>query len=93
MQATLSARLDFCRILVFAESVAVGTLLCAAQAPLSAQPDKAEAATTRAQKTDNAAAAAGAKSSAHHFDQVVIIVLENGDYEVAVCLLYTSRCV
>lgn len=32
---------------------------------------------------DNAAAA-DAKSSAHHFDRVVIIVLENGDYEVAV---------
>jgi len=84
MQAALSARLDFCRILVFAASVAVGTLLCAAQAPLSGQPDKAEAAPTRAQKTGNAAAAAGVKSSAHHFDQVVIIVLENGDYEVAV---------
>jgi hypothetical protein len=30
------------------------------------------------------AARAAARSNAHHFDRVVIIVLENGDYEVAV---------
>ena len=37
-----------------------------------------------AQEKKNDAALAAAKSPAHHFDHVVIIVLENGDYEVAV---------
>jgi hypothetical protein len=47
------------------------------------QTNQAEAAKPVQQKKDDAAQAA-AKSSAHHFDRVVIIVLENGDYEVAV---------
>jgi hypothetical protein len=37
-----------------------------------------------AQEKKDVAAQAAAKSSARHFDRVVIIVLENGDYEVAV---------
>jgi len=45
--------------------------------------NQAEAAKPAQDKKDDAAQAA-AKSSAHHFDRVVIIVLENGDYEVAV---------
>ncbi len=48
-----------------------------------AETNQAEAAKPAQEKKDDAAQAA-AKSSAHHFDRVVIVVLENGDYEVAV---------
>ena len=54
-----------------------------AQVSNPAQSNQAEAARPAQEKKDDAALAA-AKASAHHFDRVVIIVLENGDYEVAV---------
>jgi hypothetical protein len=54
-----------------------------AQVSNPAQSNQAEAAKPAQEKKDDAALAA-AKASAHHFDRVVIIVLENGDYEVAV---------
>jgi hypothetical protein len=54
-----------------------------AQSATSAPTNQIEAAKPPEQKKSDAAQAA-AKSSAHHFDRVVIIVLENGDYEVAV---------
>jgi len=54
-----------------------------AQSTAPAQTNQAEQAKPAEEKKDDAAQAA-AKSNAHHFDRVVIIVLENGDYEVAV---------
>jgi len=54
-----------------------------AQVTNPAQSNQAEAARPTQEKMDDAAMAA-AKAKAHHFDRVVIIVLENGDYEVAV---------
>ena len=54
-----------------------------AQVTNPAQSNKAEAARPAQEKKDDAALAA-AKAPARHFDRVVIIVLENGDYEVAV---------
>src|SRR4029077_1111271 len=54
-----------------------------AQLTNPAQSNQAEAARPAQEKKDDAALAA-AKATAHHFDRVVIIVLENGDYEVAV---------
>jgi len=54
-----------------------------AQVTNPAQSNQAEAARPAQEKKDDAALAA-AKASAHHFDRVIIIVLENGDYEVAV---------
>ena len=50
---------------------------------IAAQSNKAEDAKPPQEKAANAEQAA-AKSGSHHFDRVVIIVLENGDYEVAV---------
>ena len=62
---------------------------CALQGALAGQSvnpvqtNQAEAAKPAQEKKEIAAQAA-AKAPAHHFDRVVIIVLENGDYEVAV---------
>ena len=67
----------------------LGSLVCAVadasihQSITPAQSNQAEAAKPAQEKKDDAAQAA-AKSNAHHFDRVVIIVLENGDYEVAI---------
>lgn len=67
----------------------LGSLVCALpgaslqQSITPTQSNQAEAAKPAQEKKDDAAQAA-AKSNAHHFDRVVIIVLENGDYEVAI---------
>jgi len=77
----------------FSESLILGALFFAvataaqtnppAQVSNPAQSNRDEAPRPAQEKKDDAALAA-AKASAHHFDHVVIIVLENGDYEVAV---------
>ena len=77
------------RKLFFAAYFSLGLLggwfpaLSQGQSITPAETNQAEAAKPAQEKKDDAAQAA-AKSSAHHFDRVVIVVLENGDYEVAV---------
>src|SRR5258708_15896725 len=68
---------------LFAQSIGATPADKPPQVANPAQSNKAEAAKPAQEKKDDAAQAA-AKSNAHHFDRVIIIVLENGDYEVAV---------
>jgi Phosphoesterase family len=83
--STDRARLS--RKLLFAAYLALlGTAFLALSQGQSISPvetNQTEAAKPAQEKKDVAAQAA-AKSPARHFDRVVIIVLENGDYEVAV---------
>ena len=89
MRPLFAARAGYSRRLLLAVSLTLGALVCTAsrttqgQSITPAESNQAEAAKPGQEKKDDAAQAA-AKSSAHHFDRVVIIVLENGDYEVAV---------
>jgi phosphoesterase family protein len=89
MSPLFVARAGHSRRLFLAVCFTLGALVCVAPCTLqgqsitSVETNQAEAAKPAQEKKDDAAQAA-AKSSAHHFDRVVIIVLENGDYEVAV---------
>jgi len=93
MRPTFSGRAAFTRnlflaagfavgVLIYARLFCVGTKAALAQSENPSQSARAEAAKPAGQKKDDTPQTI-AKSSAHHFDRVLIIVLENGDYEVA----------
>jgi hypothetical protein len=84
-----TGRVDLSRNLLSAVCLAIAGLFCATSSVALEQPtnptqsNKVEAAKPAEQKREDATQA-GARSQARHFDRVLIIVLENGDYEVAV---------
>jgi Phosphoesterase family len=82
-RADSSRKLLFAAYLVFTILGGLFSGLARAQSIAPAQTNQAEQAKPSEEKGNDAAQAAP-KSNAHHFDRVVIIVLENGDYEVAV---------
>lgn len=86
MSLILIDRAGLSRSLFLAACFTMATLVCAAPGASpghSTSPAQSNlGAATPVQQKDDAAQTA-ARSSAHHFDRVVIIVLENGDYEVA----------
>jgi len=83
------SRADSSRKLLFAVYLVFTMLGCPflgvswAQSIAPAQTNQAEQVKPAEEKKNDAAQAA-AKSNSRHFDRVVIIVLENGDYELAV---------
>jgi len=89
MRPISTGRVCLSRRLFFAASFSLVLLgaglpaLSQGQSITPVETNQAEAAKPAQEKKAEAAQAA-AKSPAHHFDRVVIIVLENGDYEVAV---------
>jgi hypothetical protein len=92
MSLAFAGRAEVPRMLLLAACIVISTLFSAFSARTGAaigrissplQDNKTEAAKPPKEKQEDATQAA-AKSSAHHFDRVVIIVLENGDYEIAV---------
>ncbi|MCU1300146.1 MAG: putative acid phosphatase PHOa [Candidatus Sulfotelmatobacter sp.] len=89
MSSKSTGRAALSRSLLLAMLVITGALVCGApvsstgQSITPVETNQTEAAKPPQEKKNDAAQAA-AKSPAHHFDRVVIIVLENGDYEIAV---------